>query len=160
RVALDGRILTAWPASGPGVIRNPAPPPPPPQPPPTRVSVNRRTVRKVLVSRGPNSKAPGFAKFPTDWVEDEDGFMAIITTAAEHAIQNDAFADHPDRPNRQWLLHCEYDDVTFVLDVDAAGRVTYMWPEGGPGVTYNPPTTQQHAHANQTDATPAQTSSA
>ncbi|MGY4098711.1 WXG100-like domain-containing protein [Nocardia sp. R16R-3T] len=155
RVGVDGRILTAWPAWGPGVIRNPAPQPPPPQPP-TRVSINRRTVRKVLVSRGPNSKAPGFAKFPADWVEDEEAFMAIVATAAEHAIHNDAFAEHPDRPNRQWLLNCEYDGVTFVLDVDAEGRVTYLWPEAGPGVTYNPPTTQ---HTRQTDTTSAQTSS-
>ncbi|MGK8469286.1 DUF2332 family protein [Nocardia cyriacigeorgica] len=138
RVALDGRILTAWPARGPGVVRNPSRTAPT-VPPPSRVGIKSETVAKVLVTRGPESKAPGFAKFPADWVGDAATFRRIVVEAGERALQNNAVVDHPDRPGRRWLLNAEHEGVKFVIEVDGRGRVHYTWPEAGPGVTYNPP---------------------
>ncbi|WP_280471080.1 DUF2332 family protein, partial [Nocardia cyriacigeorgica] len=138
RVALDGRILTAWPARGPGVVRNPSRTAPTASPP-SKVGFKSETAARVLITRGPESKAPGFAKFPADWAGDVATFRRIVAEAGARALQNNAIVDHPERPGRRWLLSAEHEGVEFFIEVDGRGRVHYTWPETGPGVTYNPP---------------------
>ncbi|MFD4255633.1 EndoU domain-containing protein, partial [Amycolatopsis thermoflava] len=129
-------VLTAHPEGGRGVVRNPPPAAPPRSDTPATIS--DKVLKRLESKHGPNSRAPGVAKFPESWFNEPGGLGRILTESADEAIRAGRIEEVPERAKLD-LLRAAYAGAEVDIFVTKQNKIEDASPRpGGPGVVVNP----------------------